>query len=79
MLGFITLAVGLLFCWLAVAGWRGRAEDGVSLLEAAILKPAGAEPLPLTRVDRRLQTFQLIMLTVSGPAITALGFLITLG
>ncbi len=49
------------------------------MLEAAILKPAGAEPLPLTRVDRRLQTFQLIMLTVSGPAITALGFLIILG
>jgi hypothetical protein len=76
--GFIVFAVGLLFCWLALAGWRTRADDRISLLEATILKTTGAEPLPLTRFDRWLHTFQLIMLTIFGPVITALGFVLIL-
>jgi len=51
---FAVLAMGLLFSWLAIVGWRNRGKEYVSLLEAAILKSTGAEALPLTRFDRWL-------------------------
>ncbi|WP_370191352.1 hypothetical protein [Qipengyuania sp.] len=65
--------VGLLFCWLAFVGWRNRHAESISLLEAGILKATGDEPLPLTRFDRWLQTFQLIMITLFGPSMLFLG------
>ncbi len=67
------LASGLLFCWLAVLGWRHRREERISLIEAAILKSTGTEPLPLTRFDRGLQMFQMIMMTVFGPVMVVIG------
>lgn len=73
---------GLLFCWLAYLGWRHRHDDNISLLEAGILKATGEEPLPLTRFDRWLQTFQLVMLSVFGPpmvVIGGIGFLVEIG
>ena len=67
------LSVGFLFSWLAVLGWRHRREESISLLEAAILQTTGAEPLPLTKFDRWLQKFQLVMMTLFGPALTVIG------
>ena len=64
---------GALFCWLALLGWRHRSEDSISLLEAGILKATGEEPLPLTRFDRWLQRFQLLMMTAFGPLMVLLG------
>lgn len=64
---------GLLFCWLALLGWRHRNEENISLLETGILKATGEEPLPLTRLDWRLQRFQLVMMTIFGPLLALLG------
>lgn len=69
----VLLAVGLLFSWLAFHGWRNRNDEMISLAEAAILKTAGAEPLPLTKFDRILQRPQLVMLTIFGPALIFIG------
>jgi hypothetical protein len=69
----LVLAVGALFSWLAVLGWRRRREEQISLLEAAVLKTTGAEPLPLTRFDRALQRFQLVMMSLFGPGLMVLG------
>jgi hypothetical protein len=69
----VLLGVGTLFSWLAIVGWRHRNEESISLLEAGILKTTVAEPLPLTRFDRWLQRFQLIMMTLFGPPMVFLG------
>ncbi len=65
--------LGLFFCWAAFMGWRYRNEESISLLEAGILKATGEEPLPLTRVDRWLQKFQLVMMILFGPPMVLLG------
>ena len=48
-------------------------REKISLLEAAILKVAGEEPLPLTRFDQVLQWFQIVMASVFGPILLLLG------
>ena len=65
--------IGFFFCWAALKGWRHRHEESISLLEAGILKATGAEPLPLTRLDRWLQKFQLVMMTLFGPPMVFVG------
>ncbi|KHS42666.1 hypothetical protein NJ75_04104 [Novosphingobium subterraneum] len=57
----------------AILNWRHRREEKINLLEAAILKVAGTEPLPLTRLDRILQTFHIIMASIFGPFLLFLG------
>lgn len=69
----VFLAVGVLFCWLAIFGWRHRHEEKISLIEAATLRTAGAEPLPITRFDRAIQMFQIIMMTILGPLMVFFG------
>ena len=69
----VMLCMGLLFCWFAALGWKHRNEEKISLLEAGILKATGAEPLPLTKFDRWLQKFQLVMMTVFGPVLVFIG------
>jgi hypothetical protein len=69
------LGIGVLLSCLAVLGWRHRRQASISLLEAAILKATGEEPLPLTRWDRWLQRFQLAMMSLFGPALVMLGVL----
>ncbi|HEU4819705.1 MAG TPA: hypothetical protein VFS87_00920 [Qipengyuania sp.] len=64
--GFGLLALGLFFCWLAWRFWRYRDQETISVLEAAILKVTGAEPLPRTKVDRWLGYFQMIMASLFG-------------
>ena len=73
ILGLGLLATGLFFCWLAVIGWRTRSEDRISVLEAAILRVTGAEPLPISRFDRVLHWFQLVMVSIFGPMMALLG------
>ena len=69
----VMLGIGLLFCWLAALGWKHRNEEKISLIEAGILKAAGAEPLPLTKFDRWFQKFQLVMMTIFGPLLVFIG------
>jgi len=64
---------GLLFCWMALLGWRHRDEENISLIEAGILKVTGEQPLPLTWLDWRLRRFQLVMMTIFGPLMAFLG------
>ncbi len=66
-------AVGLLFSWLAILGWRHRKDEMISLAEATILKATDAEPLPLTKFDRILQRFQIVMMSIFGPALIFIG------
>ena len=63
--GFLTL--------IAILNWRHRREEKINLLEAAILKVTGEEPLPLTRLDRILQTFHIILASIFGPVLLFLG------
>ena len=67
------LTFGAFLSWIAVVNWRHRREDKISLIEAAILKATGAEPLPLTRFDRWLQWFQIIIASIFGPLLLLLG------
>jgi hypothetical protein len=67
------LAFGGFLTFMAILNWRHRHEEKVSILEAAILKATGAEPLPLTWVDRILQKFQIVMASVFGPLLLILG------
>ena len=39
-------SLGLLFIWLGITGWKHRREDRISIIEAAILKAADAQPQP---------------------------------
>lgn len=76
--GLVVLAVGLGMTWLAVLGWRHRHQESVSIAEVVILQTTGAEPLPLTRFDRLLQRFQIIMMSLFGPLAVLIGLLLLL-
>jgi hypothetical protein len=67
------IGFGALFSWGAVRGWRYRNEASITLLEVSILKITGDEPLPVTWLDRWLQRFHLIMMTIFGPLMVILG------
>ena len=64
--GFGLLALGLFFCWLAFRLWKYRGGGSISILEAAILKVSGEEPLPRAPIDRFLHYFQLVMSATFG-------------
>ncbi|MEE4288407.1 MAG: hypothetical protein V2J14_03475 [Erythrobacter sp.] len=65
--GLGLIAVGLLFIWLGIIGWRSRREERISILEAAILKAADEEPLPRQRWDRIWAYVQPVLMLVFGP------------
>jgi len=69
--GFGLLAAGLFFCWLARRLWKYRHSGSISLLEAAILKATGEEPLPRTKIDSWLHDFQMVMLALFGILLVA--------
>ncbi len=64
--GFGLLALGVFFSWLALRLWKYRAGGSISILEAAILKTTGADPLPRTKFDNWLHYFQMIMAALFG-------------
>ena len=69
----ILLTTGSLLSWAAIMGWRYRKEEMTSLLEAAIWKTTGVEPLPVNRLGRWFQRFQLVLISVLGPALLMVG------
>ena len=69
--GLGLLAAGLFFCWLAWWLWTYRDGGSISLLEAAILKAVGEEPLPRTKFDRWLHDFQMVMSAIFGILLTS--------
>ncbi len=60
---------------MAILNWRHRHEEKISIAEALILKATDEEPLPLTRFDRALQTFHIIMASIFGPIMLVLGII----
>ena len=54
-------SMGTSLIWLGWRHWRYRKEETINLIEGAILKTFGAEPLPRTRVDRFLAYLQAIL------------------
>jgi len=79
--GLGLVAVGLLFIWLGITGWRGRRDEHISILEAAILKASDAEPLPRERWDRIWAYVQPVLMLVFGPLmlLSGIGVLSLLG
>jgi hypothetical protein len=69
---FLTLFGGFL-TWIAVYNWRHRRDEKISIVEAVILKATGEQPLPLTRFDRALQWFQIVMASILGPLLLLAG------
>ncbi len=69
--GLGLLAAGLFFCWLAWRLWTYRDGGSISLLEAAILKATGEEPLPRIKFDRWLHDLQMVMSAIFGVLLTA--------
>jgi TRAP-type C4-dicarboxylate transport system permease small subunit len=69
---------GTLLSWLGWRHWRYRKEETISLIEAAILKTTGAEPLPRTRLDRFLTYLQAILGFVFGAFFLLIGILAVL-
>ena len=67
------IVFGGFLTFIAILNWRHRREEKINLLEAAILKVTGEEPLPLTRLDRILQTFHTNMASIFGPVLLFLG------
>ena len=67
------LLFGGFLTWTAVMNWRHRHVEKISLLEAAILKTTGEEPLPLTKFDRIAQWFHVIMASIFGPLLLLVG------
>jgi hypothetical protein len=67
------LSFGGFLSWIAILNWRHRHGEKISLLQAAILKTTGEEPLPLTRFDKVLQWFQVIMASIVGPILLIVG------
>jgi uncharacterized membrane-anchored protein YitT (DUF2179 family) len=65
--------LGAFFLWVVYLNWRHRGQEKISIIEAAILKTTGQEPLPLTRFDKWLQTFQIIFAAIFGPLMLAVG------
>ena len=77
--GVIFLLMGVGMTWLAVLNSRPRREERISLIEAAILRTTGAEPLPLTKFDRALQWFQIVMMSLFGPVLALVGLALLFG
>ncbi len=71
--GLGLLAFGSLFVWLGIVGWKNRREEQISIIEAAILNLADAEPLPHNAWDRFMAYAQPILLLIFGPLMILAG------
>ena len=77
--GIIALLIGAMLTYLGWRHWRFRKHNTISILEAGILKAAGADPLPLTKVDRILTYAQAILGFILGPFFLLCGIVVMAG
>ena len=77
--GISYLAIGILVTWFGWRHWRYRKEETVNLLEAAMLRTTGLDPLPRTRLDRFLTYVQAVLGFVLGPILFMLGVAVISG
>jgi hypothetical protein len=71
--------MGALLTWLGWRHWRYRKEQTISVLETALLKTTGGEPLPRTRLDRFLTYLQAFLGFILGPMFFLIGVIVILG
>ena len=64
--------------WVGWSHWRYRKEETISLLEAAILKTTGAEPLQKTRLDRFLTYIHAVLDFAFGALFLLVGIFVAL-
>jgi hypothetical protein len=69
------LLMGGFLTWSGWRHWRYRKVETISVLEAAILKTTGVEPLPTTRVDRTLKYVHAALAFIFGPIFMLIGIL----
>ena len=74
--GLIALLIGVLLTWIGWRHWRYRKQDSISVLEASILKVAGEEPMPQSRLDRFLADAQAILGFTLGPFFLLVGLVV---
>lgn len=73
MTGLVYVGLGALLLWIGYRNWKLRHTEAISLLEAAVLKTTGEEPLPRTGTDKALAYFQAGMGFLLGPFFIAIG------
>ena len=77
--GLPIFAMGVLLLWVGWNHWQYRRQETISILEAAILRPTGEEPLPLTKLDWFLNNLQAILGFILGPLFILAGVAVILG
>ena len=77
--GLPIFAMGVLLLWVGWNHWQYRRQETISILEAAILRPTGEEPLPLTKLDWFLKNLQAILGFILGPLFILAGVAVILG
>lgn len=65
--GLLIFAMGVLLLWVGWNHWQYRRQETINILEAAILRTNGEEPLPLTKLDWFLKILQAILGFILGP------------
>ncbi|WP_447758477.1 hypothetical protein [Sphingopyxis fribergensis] len=76
--GLVSLVIGLVAMSVGWNHWRYRKQETINVLEAAMLRSAGEEPLPLTRLDWFLKYLQAGLGFVLGPFFILAGVAIIL-
>jgi hypothetical protein len=71
--GLAWFAIGCVLLWIGYRSWRLRNTEAISVIEAAVLKATGEEPLPRTGTDKALAYFQAAMGFLLGPFFIAIG------
>ncbi|WP_447932360.1 hypothetical protein [Sphingopyxis fribergensis] len=77
--GLLIFAMGVLLLWVGWNHWRYRRQETINILEAAILRTTGEEPLPLTKLDWFLKNLQAILGFILGPFFILAGVAVILG
>jgi len=77
--GLLIFAMGVLLLWVGWNHWQYRRQETVNILEAAILRSTGEEPLPLTKLDWFLKNLQAILGFILGPFFILAGVAVILG
>ena len=77
--GLISLAIGVVAHFAGWNHWRYRKQETINILEAAILRPTGEAPLPLTKLDWFLKYLQAVLGFILGTLFILAGVAIILG
>ena len=77
--GLVSLVIGLVVLSVGWSHWRYRNQETINILEAAVLRSTGEEPLPLTRLDWFLKNLQAILGFILGPFFILAGVAVILG